>query len=95
MYTRAAGYDPFAAETIIDLPKISSVTFLHPGIFILTFNIAALLLSNGFFGHLGALLANFANFDDKFLGADPDNRVLGLLWDLCARADLATTNKTA
>ncbi len=33
--------------------------------------------------------------DEKIYGADPDNRVLGLLWDLCARADLATTNKTA
>ncbi len=32
---------------------------------------------------------------DFINGADPDNRVLGLLWDLCARADLATTNKTA
>jgi len=28
-------------------------------------------------------------------GSDPDNSILGLSWDLCARADLATTNKTA
>jgi len=28
-------------------------------------------------------------------GADPDNSILGLSWDLCARADLATTNKIA
>lgn len=27
-------------------------------------------------------------------GADPDNSILGLSWDLCARADSATTNKT-
>jgi excisionase family DNA binding protein len=29
------------------------------------------------------------------VGADPDNSILRLSWDLCARADLATTNKIA
>ena len=32
---------------------------------------------------------------DIYIGADPDNSILGLSWDLCARADLATTNKIA
>jgi len=32
---------------------------------------------------------------DIKIGADPDNSILGLSWDLCARADLATTNKIA
>ncbi|MBT3549540.1 MAG: hypothetical protein HOO19_17395 [Rhodospirillaceae bacterium] len=29
------------------------------------------------------------------IGADPDNMILGLSWDLCARAALATINKIA
>ena len=29
------------------------------------------------------------------LGADPDNSILVLSWDLCVRAGSATTNKTA
>ena len=30
-----------------------------------------------------------------YFGADPDNSILRLSWDLCARAALATINKTA
>jgi len=40
---------------------------------------------------MGGIFRDAHNFD----GADPDNSILGLSWDLCARADLATTNKIA
>jgi len=47
---------------------------------------------------LGAVIGGhlvFAYAEKKVFGADPDNSIFRLSWDLCASADLATTSKIA